>query len=113
MPNGRSGGLLLETVTLKQLVADSSQMEHIAFAIDGGPPLRPATAADLAPLIDGVKAERVSVEEQDGSSYVIHLSNEPILWIFVKSDSPLQAVLRHHHRHWMMTHPEWNGWIAF
>src|SRR6266496_6298641 len=111
MPNGRSGGFLLNTATLKQLIADGSQVESVAFLIDGGPPIRPASASDLAPLIEGVKAERLAVEEQDGSSYVIHLSNEPILWIFVKSDSPLRASLRQHHTHWMTTHPLWNGWI--
>jgi hypothetical protein len=113
MPNGRSGGFLLETATLKQLIKDSSQVESVAIVVDGGPPLRPATASDLAPLIDGVKAERVGVEQQDGTSYVIHLSNEPILWIFVKSDSPLLVPLRQHHALWQAANPSWHGWIAF
>ena len=113
MPNGRSGGFLLETTDLKQLVADSAQVQSIAILIDGGPPLRPATASDLLPLIDGVTSKRVAVEEQDHCSYVIHLSNEPVLWIFVKTDSPLLEPLRQHHTRWSWTHPLWRGWIAF
>jgi hypothetical protein len=113
MPNGRSGGFLLKTADLKQLVAESSHAESIALLVDGGPPLRPVTAADLRPLIDSVKVKRVAVEEQDHRSYIIHISKEPVLWIYVHSDSTLLAPLRERHTRWQRMHPLWRDWIGF
>jgi hypothetical protein len=64
-------------------------------------------------LLEGVARTQVAVEEQDHAWYVIHVSNEPILWIAVGKDSPLLGRLREYHEQFRKEHPNWNGWIAF
>jgi hypothetical protein len=113
MPNGRSGGFPLQTADLKQLIADSPQVGSIALIVDGAPPFRLATASELAPWVAGVNHDHVAVEEQHGTSYIIHLSNEPIRWICVEPDSPLLVPLHQHHARWKAANPGWNDWIAF
>jgi hypothetical protein len=113
MPNGRSGGFLLDTADLKHVILSTSQAEVVAHVVRGPTRPTPSTAAELVPLVDECQHERVAVEEQDGAAYLIHVSNDPILWILVKSDSPMLAALRAHHSQWKTEHPDWKGWIAF
>jgi hypothetical protein len=113
MPNGRSGGFLLETADLKHVILNTSQVEVVAHVASGSTRPRPSTAAELVSLVNECQHERVAVEEQDGAAYIIHVSNDPILWILVGSDSPMLAALRERHSQWKTEHPDWKGWIAF
>ena len=43
------------------------------------------------------------------SSYIIHLSNEPPVWIFVQSESPMFPGLKERHGQWKIE--QWVDWI--
>ena len=113
MPNGRSGGFLIEKGDLKQLVQalpDSS----VAKVIIHSPSLRPADAFETAQLVDDCRNDHISVEEQDHKLYIIHLSEEPQrVWMMVGSETPLFLGLRQRHGRWVTEHPECKGWVAF
>jgi hypothetical protein len=75
---------------------------------------RAATAAEVSRCIEKCPFDRVAVEEQDSSFYIIHISNEPeIIWFSVNSQSPIFEQLRQRHSRWMTEHPGWNGWVVF
>ena len=113
MPNGRSGGFVLDTADLRLAIAASPQAEVVADVVSGSTRLKPATASELISLVDQCERPQVAVEEQDGDSYIIHITNEPMLWVVVGAKSSLLAPLRQHHSRWRAQHPDWNGWIAF
>jgi len=69
--------------------------------------------AEVLRLVEECPQERVAVEEQDHSSYIIHLSNEPVVWVCVQPDSPIFAGLKQRHGQWEIEHPNWDGWIGF
>jgi hypothetical protein len=117
MPNGRSGGFPIDTTDLNALVsqlADNALLGILAAA-EGAPAprLRPTVRDDVVRLIAECPQQRVAVEEQDHSAYIIHLSNEPVVWVCVQADSPLFAGLRQRHIQWHSDHPDQDGWIAF
>jgi hypothetical protein len=73
-----------------------------------------ASAAEIARCIHECPHDRVAVEEQDNTFYLIHFSNDrDIAWVSVNSESPIFVELRLRHVRWMAEHPGWNGWIAF
>jgi hypothetical protein len=113
MPNGRSGGFVLERADLKQLVQAVSQdavVGKIAIRFE----LQPASAAEIARCIDECSEDRVAVEEQDHAFYIVHIGKQPVgTWLSVTSESAIFAELRRHHTQWMSEHPGWDGWIAF
>jgi hypothetical protein len=117
MPNGRSGGFPIDTADLKRLVSEVADTTSIGMLAspDGSssPRLRPTVGAEVLRLVEECLQERVAVEEQDHSSYIIHLSNEPVVWVLVKPDSPIFAGLKQRHGQWEIEHPKWDGWIAF
>lgn len=115
MPNGRSGGFLLETSELRRLVGQASvELPSTMLVDDSGPRPRETDSKELLGLIEKCPFERVAVEEQDHSTYIVHLRNDPTpIWIVVFSKSPLLADLKQRHARWMVEHPNWNGWIAF
>jgi len=117
MPNGRSGGFPIDTADLKRLVSEVADSVSIGMlASTGGsssPLLRPITGAEVLRLVEECSHRRVAVEEQDHWSYVVHLSNEPVIWIVVPPDSPLFVALKQRHGEWQMEHPDWHGWIGF
>jgi hypothetical protein len=113
MPNGRSGGFIIETAELKQLVQAVSDDAVVGKLTAGSQP-QTARAVEIAQSLEECRQDRVAVEEQDGMLYVIHISNEPsIIWLFVTSESPIFVELRRRHARWMAEHPGWNGWIEF
>ena len=116
MPNGRSGGFPIDTADLKRLVSEVAGAASIGMLTAGSasPALRPAVGAEVLRLVEECPHERLAVEEQDHSSYIIHLSNEhPLVWVWVSSDSPIFAALRQRHGQWEGAHPNWDGWIGF
>jgi hypothetical protein len=117
MPNGRSGGFPINTADLKRLVSEVSDTAVVGMLTSTGgsstPRLRPAVGAEVLRLVEECPHERVAVEEQDHSSYVIHLSNEPMVWVLVQPDSPIFGGLKQRHGQWATEHPNWGGWIGF
>jgi hypothetical protein len=113
MPNGRSGGFVIETAGLKQLVTAVSDTEVVGQLTTGLRP-RAASAAEVAQCIGECRQDRVAVEEQHNAFYIIHFSNDPdVVWLSVNSESPIFVELRRQHAQWMAEHPGWDGWIAF
>lgn len=114
MPNGRSGGFVIEKADLKHLIEALPNVSVVANIVGHSSPLRPADALEIARCVDECPNDRIAVEEQDHKFYIIHLSNEPELtWVTVGSETPLFSELRQRHDQWATEHPEWKGWIAF
>ena len=115
MPNGRSGGFVITTADLKELVKGVSETTGAVGKMIVPPlPIRAANADEAARFVGECPHDRVAVEEQDHKSYVIHLSNEPkLIWLLVDSASPLFPEIRQRHSQWMTEHPGWDGWMAF
>ena len=114
MPNGRSGGFLIRTADLKELVKGVSNTAMVGQMVVLPLPIRAANAAEVTRFVEECPHDRVPVEEQDHKGYVIHLSNEPKLkWLLVGSESPIFLEIRRRHAQWMTEHPGWNGWVAF
>jgi hypothetical protein len=115
MPNGRSGGFIIKTADLKELVKIVPDTAVIGQVVVARLPFRAANAAEVDRFVEECPHDRVAVEEQDHSCYVIHLSNEPtrFIWLLVGSDSPIFLEIRQRHAKWMTEYPDWRGWIGF
>ena len=113
VPNGRSGGFLIESAVLKQFVQASSD-DAVIGRLSTGSSFRDVRAAEITGLLVERPQERLAVEEQDHVAYIVHISDEPdIVWLLVTPKSPLFAELRRRHAQWAADHPGWNGWIGF
>ena len=112
MPNGRSGGFVIATADLKELVSAVPDTAIVGRLTTGSRP-RTASAAEISRCIEEYPLDRITVEEQDNAFYIIHIRNEPVVWVVVHSESPMFAQLRQRHTQWMVEHPGWNGWIGF
>lgn len=98
MPNGHSGGFVIEKADLKHLIQALPADTAVAKVTVRSSPLRTVTAAELARLVDECPHDRIEVEEQDHTFYVIHLRNKPeLVWIMVASETPLFLELRQRH----------------
>ena len=115
MPNGRSGGFIIEKTDLKNLVGAFPGATVVATLFERFPtPPRPVSPIEAARLVDECRNDRIAVEEQDHTSYIVRLSNEPeIIWLVVVPETPIFLELRQRHQRWVTEHPNWNGWIAF
>lgn len=113
MPNGRSGGFPIETIDLRRLVEASPESTPIGLLVDGDSEPRHAVAVEIVRLLEKCSEERVAVEEQDRAFYIVHISNEPIVWVSVDSKSPIFVALREFHGRWNAANPNWKGWIGF
>ena len=114
MPNGRSGGFVIKTADLKEMVKAVSDAAVVGQMVVLRLPFRAANAAEVTRFVEECQHDRVAVEEQDHKGYVIHLSNEPkIIWLLVSSESPIFLEIRQRHGQWMTEHPGWKGWEAF
>lgn len=112
MPNGRSGGFLIETADLKQLVQGISAGAVVGQVFTGSK-MQDTLAQDLVRLIKQCPHDPIAVEEQDHAAYVIHFSNSPTMnWVTVTSTSPIFMELRGRHVQWVAEHPGWNGWMG-
>ena len=113
MPNGRSGGFIIEAADLQQLVqavVGNAVVGQLITILKN----QPVRATEAAQVIEASPLSRFAVEEQHYSSYIIHISYEPeIVWITLDSESPMFVELRRLHAEWMGERPGWNGWIAF
>jgi hypothetical protein len=113
MPNGRSGGFIIEKGTLTELLKTISETTVVGQILTG--PSRPMNA-NRAELTRSSRSARMksSPSKKDRRAYVIRLRNEPdILWVLVRSEEPIFTNLRQQHARWITEHPGWNGWIAF
>jgi hypothetical protein len=115
MPNGRSGGFPIEVAELKRLVdgTGGAQIGMLAGDNARATGLQPALSPAVLRLLAECRSERVAVEEQDHSAYIIHLSNVPTLWVLVYQDSPIFAGLKQRHDQWKIDNPNSSGWIGF
>ena len=114
MPNGRSGGFVIKTADLKEMVKAVSDAAVVGQMVVLRLPFRAANAAEVTRFVEECQHDRVAVEEQDHKGYVIHLSNEPkIIWLLVSSESLIFLEIRQRHAQWMNEHPGWKGWEAF
>jgi hypothetical protein len=114
MPNGRSGGFILEKEALKELLKTISETTVVGQLVTGRWRPTDATRAELTRLVEECPHEKLAVEEQDKRAYVIRLRNEPdIVWVLVSWEAPIFTDLRRQHARWMSEHPGWHGWIAF
>ena len=114
MPNGRSGGFVIEKADLKQIIKAFPDPTIVGKMRAYSSALRPADALEVARLVNECPNDRIAVEEQDHAFYIIHLSNKPeIIWVMVGAETPLFPELRQRHARWTTAHPEWKGWIAF
>jgi hypothetical protein len=114
MPNGRSGGFVIETEDLKELVKAIPDATVIGKIVVHSSQPRPADAAEVARFLETCANDRVAVEEQDKKLYIIHLRNEPeLMWLVVSSEAPIFLDLRQRHARWATEHPDWKGWHAF
>ncbi len=114
MPNGRSGGFVIKTADLKELVRTISDTTVVGKMAVLTPPIREANAAEVIRFVEECPHDRVAVEEQDNKFYILHLSNEPkLLWLVIGSESPIFLELQRRHVQWKTEHPGWKGWVAF
>ena len=113
MPNGRSGGFVIEKADLKSIVKTFPD-ETIVARINTSGGFRPVAALETARLVDECPSDRIAVEEQDHAAYIIHLRNEPeIIWLLVGAKETIFLELRQRHQRWATEHPDWTGWFAF
>jgi hypothetical protein len=114
MPNGRSGGFVIDKADLEQLVKKLRDSIATTRVNDLPSTHDSIDVLELARFIEDCPNDRIAVEEQYHSSYIIHLSNEPEpIWFAVAPDTPIFVELRERHKRWAREHPNWNGWIAF
>jgi hypothetical protein len=99
MPNGRSGGFVIETADLEQIVQAVSPDMVVGKVFIGSKPQETA-AADIVRLIQQCSNDRLAVEEQDHVCYIVHLSK----WLIVDSSSPIFTELRSRHVRWRAEH---------
>jgi hypothetical protein len=117
MPNGRSGGFPIATVELKRLVRETADSESFGTLMSFTDPSKPRNesvkATEILRLVSECTQESVAIEEQDQTSYIIHLSNDPVVWVLVGPNSPAFDGLKQYHDHWEREHPDWDGWLGF
>jgi hypothetical protein len=115
VPNGRSGGFLIDRAELARLLEALPAMCEVGVPVisayrarsSGVQPMH-LSAAGMVAMLSAVEWNNVWIEEQDHHDYVIHL-DQPVdkvdrldgdKWIIVGPDSPLFIKLREvHARH--------------
>jgi hypothetical protein len=91
VPNGRSGGFIIETIALARLVKAMPEALGATVTFGENPRPRPIHASEMVWLLEKSPNDRLAVEEQDHSWYIVHINNEPeIIW---DNDSPKVAAL--------------------
>lgn len=85
MPNGRTGGFYLEPSELERLLS------RLAGDVVVGKTLRePVTASAMMQRLGKLERDRIPIEEQDNSWYIVHFPE----WITVDEKSTLFMGLR-------------------
>ena len=93
---------------LKRLLRAAPDTAPIGKLVRGSSDLRLqlVNATEVLRLVEESPYERLAVEEQDHSFYIIHVRDEPTLtWVSVKSDSPIFAALALQQSQWKLEHP--------
>jgi 7-keto-8-aminopelargonate synthetase-like enzyme len=90
MPYGRSGGFIISTTNLAELLKAVSATTAVGMIFNSSP--SPVNAVDVVRFLRDHSHDRVAVEEQDHAAYIIHIG-EVASWVFVRSDSPVFAEL--------------------
>jgi hypothetical protein len=62
MPNGRSGGFIMQIGDLKELIRASSGSTFVGHLVGRGLSARAGSASDVATLVDECPQDRVAVE---------------------------------------------------
>jgi hypothetical protein len=88
MPNGRSGGFFLEPAKLQQLLTELND-----DAVVGNTTGASVTATEMSRELSEWRGEKVLIEEQDHSWYIVHLPE----WVTVGEGSPLLGRFREAH----------------
>ena len=113
MPNGRSGGFIIEKTALEQLVKAIPEPIGATVAMGDNPRPRPTDTSEMVKLLERCPNDRLAVEEQDHRWYIIHISNKPIIWVTVRPGSQVYREIRELHKQWATANPGWNEWMAF
>ena len=113
MPNGRSGGFILEAAELTRLLETFGPHTRVGQLVTEGAPFNEVAVEKLKTLLTSSPATRFAVEEQDHCQYIIHFSNAPILWLAVDKGTTLYELLANADAQFQAEHPEWTGWIGF
>jgi len=95
MPNGHTGGFEIDTAELKRLIMSTPEADASLFT--GRSPFTPVTVTEVDGLLAQCQQDRVYVEEQDHTHYVIHISDDPVVWIMVRPNSALRPLLLARH----------------
>ena len=122
MPNGRSGGFLIQKTDLQQLLKEVPGHANVGLAITGpvdlrslSPPWSDMDAVQLMSLAAAFPGRKVWVEEQHATEYVLHLDDEveqpgasdTTKWVVIPPDSPLFGALRRCH----LREQRWWAWL--
>jgi hypothetical protein len=99
MPNGRSGGFIIDEVDLRQLLAAAPIDTPVGLLADEESSTRKRVdALELLDLLGQHARKRYTVEEQDHAFYVIHLREIPtFVYLSVTKDSPISSGLAQRH----------------
>jgi hypothetical protein len=89
MPNGRSGGSLIQKADLKELINAVPDAAMVGQMFVYSPRIRPVNASEATRFAEQCPDDRVAVEEQDHKAYVIHLADEEskFVWIVIGPES--------------------------
>jgi hypothetical protein len=113
MPNGRSGGFLISRMQLElclEALPDGAVVGRSVASFIPGIRASQSSPGVSVPgtmaMLDAFGSDRVWVEEQDSSYYILHLDLEvhdsadpdPAKWITIQPDSPLFEALRQMHK---------------
>lgn len=96
MPNGRSGGFLIERNRLHELLRALPQGTVIGKTEAGT-----VTAGQAATVVARQSDQQIRIEEHDHAWYLIHLSE----WISVDAATELHSRLRECHAQWLEAPP--------
>ena len=112
MPNGRSGSFNISRHDFEQLlntIPTGTLVGHLLLCgPQGDRSFRALDALEARQLFAEHLQDRIFVEEQYQSYYIIHLTKreEPATWIVVRDASPLFAEVHRHHSMWAARHQE-------
>jgi hypothetical protein len=110
MPNGWSGSFAIKAAELRELVKAVPGTTEIGKIVVYPLPIRAANAAEVTRFVEECPHDRVEVEEQEHTFYIIHFSNEPkILWLVIGPESPIFLAIRERHVQGTREHPGRKG----
>ena len=105
MPNGRSGMFAMTKLDLERLLIPMEPSTRVAYRLrlEKGRP-EAMTVGDVLVALAGAESDSFFVEQQDGSSYIIHLSQAHETWICIGHESPVREALTRSMGEWHQKH---------